>query len=340
MKMTNFIIFALFFIIVFRRFRYFNLSKNFLETISVIDLIGIFFSTILFFILLSLIIYSSFSSKKNKASNKIFYYFKEKYLNIIDLYYYQPLKEIDNNINNILLHKFKYDITSKIDKKFTYFYNSILLKNNFNIFNKYFIFYFLCKYFVKLFVALIFVLDVFVFHKIYYFYLVMPFLIIPLILQYLKYVSFRDNKIFIKSLNEDIEIFDIIPSTPENLIPMLTFEQYLDKIYPIILEKKENPYKDIGMTYAWHVKLPLEKQKKKLKWDVIYARYKKRMQWAEVIHVIYSLLSNCEIKYDKYFNIIIFGCYFVSWFYISINVIFILYPYDITLIVMDNNPFI
>lgn len=341
-KLIKIIVVILLLVIILKRFKNFSLSKDFLKNLNILDYIYIILTTSLFFIFLSITLYSIILLKHKKAlsNKKNLNLIKEKIIIVLDSYYYKPLKEVDLSIKKILLQKFDYNITDHINKKIKRFYNDTLFKNDFKINNKYFISYFICKYFFKLLVAFIFTLDVLLIKKIYYFYIMMPLLLIPFILQYIKYLLFIEGKTFINKVNKDIEIFDIIPSTPQNLIPTLTLKEYLEKIFPILIQKKDNPYTEIGMSMTWHMKIPLEKKHKEFKWDLIYTRYKGYIRWAEANYIIYRLLSDMEQKYDNYVNVIVFSCYFISWFYIFVNVTFTLYPYELNIILDDNNPFI
>lgn len=72
--------------------------------------------------------------------------------------------------------------------------------------------------------------------------------------------DYIDSKALIILINKDIEVFYIILMTMDNLIPWMTFKAYLTKIVPIIINKKENPCKNIAMSWLWHNEL-VEREK-------------------------------------------------------------------------------
>lgn len=96
----------------------------------------------------------------------------------------------------------------------------------------------------KALVSFVFLFDILVLNKLYLFYWFLPILFIPLILQYLKYVIFEDYFIIKNKLENVLEIYDIIPGSPDNILPIINLDKYLNNMVPLLLIDKNNPYQE------------------------------------------------------------------------------------------------
>lgn len=305
--------------IIISRFKQIALTKTFL-TFHIIFILNI---TLLFCILLITTIY--FLIKKQKAIHVI--NLKKDLQNLVHNLFYSPLQQCDDYLVNILTKKTKFNRANFINKKLYHIFTNVLQPNNFSIKNYYFILYFLFKYMPKILVVTIFLIDVFYYQQFYYFYWSLPLLLIPLFVQYLKYVVFLDYKKILAKFEQNIEFLDIIPSTSENIIPRISVNDYLTKTVYFFLEKKINPYRDrIGFTYHYYQELyknaNLEKNYVlKIDYEADKKRYQSYIVWIEKVNFIYVLLTTKERLIDLYINLIVFGSYLIGWLYILIIVI-------------------
>ena len=302
--------------IIISRFKRITLTKSFL-TFHVLFIIN---STIIFCFLLITTLYLLLKNKEKKQ-NKITHFKNSLQLFFVNLFYI-PLQKCDNYINQVLIHYFKFNRINYINKKLHHIYTKILKPNNYSIFNIYFIVYLLLKYIPKFMVSFVFLIDIFYYQQFYYFYWFLPLLLIPLIVQYFKYICFLDYKNFIIKLEESIEIFDIKIGTQQNIIPLINLKEYLNKTVTFTLENKKNPYKgQIGFTYGFYQDL-LKKNKLNgqgelnINYEANRKRYLIYLEWVEKVNLIYTLLTIKETHLDLYTNIIIFASYFSGWLYI------------------------
>lgn len=328
-------IFVILLILILRRFLKINISKEFLETYSDLDII-LNISTITLF---AFLIWVTISKRQNTVG------FSNKFINVKSIFtfyaekhYYTPLKIFDQIIFNKLKFYFNIERMLVINKILYHIY-IILHANNFSFFNKYYIIYMLSKYLPKIIVLFCFLLDVFYYTRFYYFYISLPLLLIPLIMQYIKYMIFKEFHSICKKLEDTLEIFDIIPGTPDDLVPLISIPDYLKKNCIIRIENKENPYQHYGLTLSFYYRQPVEEKDKNLDYNYAIEHYTKYLRHIEIINVIYTLLINLEHKFDKNLNLLIFFSYFMGWFYIVTNLIFLKYTYDISIVINETNPF-
>jgi len=303
-------------IVIFSRFKKLTLTKTFL-TFNVVFLIII----VLFFMILIIVTIIKINKQKNKTIfAKVFI---NNILENLNNFYYLPLGKIDKFLANKYFIYFKKDRVDFINKHLNSFYTKKLKPKKYSVLNRPFIVYFLLKYIPKIFVAFIFLLDVFYFQQFYYVYWVLPLLIIPLVLQYLKYIYFLDYKQFIVTLNNDINILDNIPPTPDNLVPLLDINTYLEKSIDYRLKNVSNPYKNqIVFTYSYFgrylEKLRPEQRRLPVNYDALTKKYIRFLEWIEKVHLIHYLLIKTETRLDLLINLLVFSCYFIGWAYILI----------------------
>lgn len=339
MKLINIVknILALIFLcyIILSRFKRINLTKDFIETQDLLDLIFVEISLIIFLLLIIRTLFM-FITKVNNNSKVTIYLSR-----ILDDLYYIPLKKIDNNINNYIKFKFKIERIIHINKFLIYLYVNILKPSNFKKMNIYFISYFILIYIPKIITVVVFFVDIFHFEKFHYFYRVLPLLLIPLVGQYVKYICFYEHNQIIDILETKLEVHDnntLI--TTSNLIPMLTIRQYLDKVSYYHINKIPNPFiGKIGLSYYYYKNRTDEQRAKNLDYNIITQRYINLLFNHERVAIILFLLNSIETKYNKYVNLIIFIGYFIGWTYIWFILKSEIYPYYNVFTEFDN-PFI
>lgn len=306
--------FSLLIYIIFARFRKLTLTKS----LVTFDLIFITILAIIFFLLLIATCSTLFTTKKSTPYSTVVLIF---YKDLINNYYYVPLKIFDDYLAKVFKRKYYLNRGFYSNKLLQFLYCKILYPTQFKITNIYFITYWAVKYIPKIIVASSFLLDIFYFKEFHYFYWSLPLLLLPLLLQYLKYYCFYQYNEYIALLEPSFEILDNIPRTPDNLIPMLSVTQYLDKIIPYHIQKKpNNPFKGkMGLSYAYFVNRSTEERELgNVDYDKLTAKYVSYLTWLERPHLIYVLLTKPEKLLDNYVNLMLFSCYFIGWTYIVI----------------------
>lgn len=245
-------------LLIFFRIRKINLTYMFLENKTIANLLFTEITTISFLILLIIAI-TNITSTHIISSNSV----RIKLYSLFNQFFYQPLITLDKMFKKFISLKYKINRAQRIYNYLPYIYNYICKTKRIGISNKYFFYYLVLKILPKIIAIICFSLDVLWFNSFYYFYWSVPLLIIPLLLRYIKYVIFEDHFIMIELLKTKIEIIDIIPSTPKDLIPMLLIEDYLNKAFEYHLYNKPNPYKNnIGLSYYYFQTRTDEERKK------------------------------------------------------------------------------
>lgn len=296
--------FILLFYVIFSRVNKLSLIKNFND----FNIFFILFIVLIFFILMLINLNNLFIKPKNKKINPLIIFLKKT----INKYYYVPLEICDKKIKILFNKLFNKKRILYINTFLQYVHNAFKLHQN-KIINIYFI----LKYIPKFIVIIAFMIDVFLFKELHYFYNTLFLLLIPLILQYFKYICFEDYKNSIPMLDSKLEVVDIIPGTKDNLIPMLTITQYLDKVIVYHIQNKRSPFiGKIGLSYSYFNNRTPEQRAKNINYNIVRENYIYYLTWIEKVHLIYSLLTKKEKTLDNIFNLLIFICYFIGWMYI------------------------
>lgn len=334
------------FIIV--RFLKLNNTRLFLEEHSLENLIFISATTSVF---LFLIIYTIRSLKKKETiainnQTKIIEIIKIKYEKLLDTILYQPLKEYDKTFKKIIRTKFKMERSKIINNFLNYLYHYSIKRNQRHKSNIYIYSFLFLKIIPKVITVIMFLIDIFYYNKIYYFYWCLPLFVIPLLLQYIKYIIFEEYFFLHTDIAQKLEVIETATLVTLNNgqkafhFTYLSIAEYLDKAIIYDLTGELNPYKNkIGLSYEYLNARPKEELSKKYDYTPITKHYLKYLAWIEKVHLIFYFLKCGEKKYDAKTNLIIYFCYFIGWGYIMINLLFNIFPEYFVFIPIQYDPF-
>jgi hypothetical protein len=322
---------------IFKKIKNLNISKDVLITNFNKGFIFIEVTTIIFFVLVCIIIFSFITKKIKSKPNNIIVNFQQQISLFFETFLYIPLRDFDKQLKLYLKNYFKIKRITQINKILTYIYTK-LYQNKFKPLNKYILLYLFIKYIPRFLTLLSFLLDVFYFKTFYIFYWCLPLLFIPLVLQYVKYIFFEEYKELLSRSDKNLIVLDIIPGTPDNLLPMLSITEYLEKAFNLVITNKPNTY-EITLSYAFFLSRPDEESSRTHDYSNIRQHYIKGLRWVEVVDVIYNLLTNLEKRWDNYVNFIIYVGYLIGWGSLWIYAFINIFPEYFLFIPIENNPF-
>ena len=213
-------------------------------------------------------------------------------------------------------------------------------------FNFYLLTYFSIKYLPRVVVITLFLLDVFYYNILHYFYMSLPFLILPLLLRYFIYICFKHHESTISKLDETLLIYNVLeydnPNNTEELI-MIKIPEYLNVMISYHLKGEKNPFKDdIGTinTSLYYGDTVYEKEQALYSTPMIAERHYIQLLYnTEKIHIVRHFVKERDKFYELIYNLILFSCYFIGWFYILIHIMINIFPEYLIFIPLNYDPF-
>lgn len=269
---------------------------------------------ILLFITLSLLIIRQMLNKKNKSD------VTKKIVIFIEKYYYQPLRNLDDFIQQKLKYYMHFNRRTTMAKLCDHLIITILHKKSINIFHPYLIIYIILKNIPSLIVSVTFLHDIIYYKQLYYFYLSLPLLIISLMLEYLKYICFlEDYTKVISILRNKLQIMDIHQPKNTDTFAILSVDQYLDRIIFYYLRKENHPYKETILSYEYFKNRTDAQRKQNLDYKKICQHYTRYLRSAESLHILLWMIKNIENQLLPYIRLITYLVYLISWIYILMH---------------------
>jgi len=243
---------------------------------------------------------------------------------------------------NIILRVKELYILTNFYTKCIIIYLLLINKENLIIISSYIFF---IKYIPRLIVVNLFLLDVFYFQELHYFYLSLPFLILPLFLQYFIYICFKDHKSTISKLDETLLINNILLEdnpygTNDFPVMIIKVPEYLDVMISYHLKGEKNPFED-DIDTSIHYFDTVFKNEQSLYPTMAIAEkhYTQLLYDTEKIHIVQHFIKDFDKLYEIKVNLILYSCYFIGWFYIMINLIFEIFPEYFLFVPFNYDPF-